>query len=221
MNHHIGEKTPKNIQGIYAKMFASGDVNAKLLRAILALFPTISACAKAFGVEYGSLLDLVNRKISVDVDGVWRPICETVAHNLGYSVAELMPPDDYPRTITVGRRQAKRVIDVRRPDVPTDVDRRLLNETLRQMLHLLSFRPREILALRYGFGDIRPYTLQEAGEVFNISIERVRQIEIGGLAKLKRFCDGSHHLGEILFEYHVQSEEATYGPAPDENPPPS
>jgi len=51
----------------------------------------------------------------------------------------------------------------------------------------LEFREREILRLRFGFVDGRQYTLQGIAEILDLSRERVRQIEIKALNKLRRW----------------------------------
>jgi len=45
-----------------------------------------------------------------------------------------------------------------------------------------------ILKLRFGLTDGRNYTLQEVGEVFNVTRERIRQIEAKALRKLRKPC---------------------------------
>lgn len=54
-----------------------------------------------------------------------------------------------------------------------------------QVLQTLSEREAEVLKLRYGIGNARAKTLEEVGEVFGVSKERVRQIEANALKKLR------------------------------------
>jgi len=61
----------------------------------------------------------------------------------------------------------------------------LTNEALRDALENLSFRERRVLELRYGLGDQRPRTLEELGRTFNVTRERIRQIENHSLKKLQ------------------------------------
>ena len=61
----------------------------------------------------------------------------------------------------------------------------LTNEALREALENLSYRERRVLELRYGLGDQHPRTLDEVGHTFNVTRERVRQIEHHALKKLQ------------------------------------
>ncbi len=61
----------------------------------------------------------------------------------------------------------------------------LLAEKLEQALKVLSKREEKVLRLRFGLGDGCPRTLEEVGQIFNITRERVRQIEAKALKKLR------------------------------------
>jgi RNA polymerase primary sigma factor len=61
----------------------------------------------------------------------------------------------------------------------------LANEALRDALETLGYRERRVLELRYGLGDQRPRTLDEVGRTFNVTRERIRQIESHALKKLQ------------------------------------
>ena len=61
----------------------------------------------------------------------------------------------------------------------------LERETLRAALENLSYRERRVLELRYGLAGEDPHTLDEVGRAFNVTRERVRQIEGLSLAKLQ------------------------------------
>ena len=62
----------------------------------------------------------------------------------------------------------------------------LTNEALREALENLSYRERRVLELRYGLGDEHPRTLDEVGRTFNVTRERIRQIENHSLKKLQK-----------------------------------
>ncbi|MFN2421526.1 MAG: RNA polymerase sigma factor RpoD [Gemmatimonadota bacterium] len=61
----------------------------------------------------------------------------------------------------------------------------MLRENINAVLHTLSAREERIIRLRFGIGDGCPRTLEEVGSIFNITRERVRQIESKALKKLR------------------------------------
>jgi RNA polymerase primary sigma factor len=62
-------------------------------------------------------------------------------------------------------------------------------ETLRRILSMLSARERRVLELRYGLSGQHPRTLDEVGRTFNVTRERVRQIENQSLKKLQALAE--------------------------------
>ncbi len=69
------------------------------------------------------------------------------------------------------------------PDEAADVT--LRQELLRNILGTLSHRERRVLELRYGLSGEQPCTLDEVGRAFNVTRERIRQIENQSLKKLR------------------------------------
>jgi RNA polymerase primary sigma factor len=65
----------------------------------------------------------------------------------------------------------------------------LTNEALQAVLKNLSYRERRVLELRYGLGGERPRTLDEVGRTFNVTRERIRQIENHSLKKLQHLAE--------------------------------
>ncbi len=70
-------------------------------------------------------------------------------------------------------------------------DATLRQELLRRILESLSHRERRVLELRYGLGGEQPRTLDEVGRTFNVTRERIRQIENQSLKKLRALADTS------------------------------
>jgi RNA polymerase primary sigma factor len=69
---------------------------------------------------------------------------------------------------------------------PTDMlDHVLLVEQIEGLLHLLTQRERDIIELRFGLADGNTYTLSDIGEMYNLSRERVRQIQAKAMRKLR------------------------------------
>jgi RNA polymerase primary sigma factor len=64
------------------------------------------------------------------------------------------------------------------------IDQNLL-EQIRLALGTLSFREAEVLRYRYGLDKPREYTLEEVGQMFGVTRERIRQVEIKAIMKLR------------------------------------
>ena len=61
----------------------------------------------------------------------------------------------------------------------------MLKEKVIEVLETLSYRERQIIKLRYGLEDGNTYTLEEVGRMFKVTRERVRQIELKAVKKLR------------------------------------
>lgn len=71
-------------------------------------------------------------------------------------------------------------------DNPYEItNRNMLREQLTKILKTLSDREEKVLRLRYGLDDGCPRTLEEVGKIFNVTRERIRQIEVKALRKLR------------------------------------
>jgi len=68
---------------------------------------------------------------------------------------------------------------------PDAASRQLLKEQIDSVLSSLSMRERRVLQLRFGLEDGRSRTLEEVGKEFNVTRERIRQIEAKALRKLR------------------------------------
>jgi len=76
------------------------------------------------------------------------------------------------------------------PDEAADVT--LRKETLVKILGTLSSRERQVLELRYGLDGQHPRTLDEVGRTFNVTRERIRQIETRSLKRLQMVAGAEH-----------------------------
>jgi RNA polymerase primary sigma factor len=65
----------------------------------------------------------------------------------------------------------------------------LLKEHVDEVLDLLTPREQKILRMRFGIQDGKSHTLEETGQEFGVTRERIRQIEAKALAKLKKHRD--------------------------------
>jgi RNA polymerase primary sigma factor len=73
----------------------------------------------------------------------------------------------------------------------------MLRESIKNALAVLSDRERQVLELRFGLMDGKDHTLEEVGQYFNVTRERIRQIESKALRKL-RHPTRSRHLRDYL-----------------------
>lgn len=84
--------------------------------------------------------------------------------------------------------------------MPEPVDaaaKELLKEQVQNALSVLTERERQVLEMRFGLLDGKDYTLEEVGRYFNVTRERIRQIEAKALRKL-RHPTRSRHLRDYL-----------------------
>ena len=81
---------------------------------------------------------------------------------------------------------------------PTEsASEQLLKEQVKQILGSLTEREQKILKLRFGLEDGKSHTLEEVGQEFSVTRERIRQIEAKALAKLRKHKD-TRRLHEYL-----------------------
>ena len=66
-----------------------------------------------------------------------------------------------------------------------EAGRQLLRQELMSVLKSLTPREERVLTLRFGLDDGQPRTLEELGREFNVTRERIRQIEAKALRKLR------------------------------------
>ncbi len=75
--------------------------------------------------------------------------------------------------------------DDKTPTATDTVTSTMLKEQIARVLDTLTPREEKVLRLRYGIDDGRPRTLEEVGKEFNVTRERIRQIEAKALRKLR------------------------------------
>ena len=89
----------------------------------------------------------------------------------------------------IGEEEDSHLVDFIEDDktvAPSDVAAyAVLKEQMLSVLHKLTPREEMVLRLRYGIDDGRPRTLEEVGKEFNVTRERIRQIEAKALRKLR------------------------------------
>ena len=111
-------------------------------------------------------------------------IMELQATGLGDALSLDEPLPDYP--------QRKLLDIIRDPDAPA-IDDALIRENtaekVRELMKHLSENERDVLIKRFGLLGDDPLTLEEIGQEYGLSRERIRQIQVQGLQKMRRMCD--------------------------------
>ena len=70
--------------------------------------------------------------------------------------------------------------------MPSDsASQQMLKEQMEVLLETLESRERQVIEMRFGLVDGQPRTLEEVGQAFGVTRERVRQIETKALRKLR------------------------------------
>ena len=133
---------------------------SRLLLQQLGREPTPEEIAKEMGISEERVIEI--QKIAQDPVSLETPIGEEEDSHLG----------DF--------------IEDEQATAPTDVVAfSMLKEQLIGVLDTLTPREEKVLRLRYGIDDGRPRTLEEVGKEFNVTRERIRQIEAKALRKLR------------------------------------
>jgi RNA polymerase primary sigma factor len=87
----------------------------------------------------------------------------------------------------------RKYLDLVRDDSNPALDEALIRENtherVRELLTMLNPIEKDIIRRRFGLGDDSDQTLDEIGKLYNLSRERVRQIQAQGLMKMRRMCE--------------------------------
>lgn len=122
------------------------------------------------------------------------PSAEEIAKELGMSVDKVreimkIALDPVPLETPVGEEEDSQLYDFiedeNSPSPSDKVSQTMLRDQLLSVLHTLTPREEEVLMLRFGLKDGKQYTLEEVGAAFDITRERIRQIEAKALRKLR------------------------------------
>ncbi|MCQ2385784.1 MAG: RNA polymerase sigma factor RpoD [Clostridia bacterium] len=123
------------------------------------------------------------------------PTTEEIGERLGMSaekVLEIMKVAQDPVSLEtpVGEEEDSHLGDfVEDTETPTPVEnasRSMLQDQLAEVLRSLTPREAQVIKMRYGLTDGIPHTLEDVGEYFDITRERIRQIEAKALRKLRQ-----------------------------------
>lgn len=126
------------------------------------------------------------------------PLPEEIAAEMGMDVEKVnyimkIKQDTIPLESPVGEEEDSVLADfIEDSESQTPVEAatyELLKEHISEVLDLLTPREQRILRMRFGLDDGRAHTLEETGQEFGVTRERIRQIEAKALAKLKKHRD--------------------------------
>ncbi len=144
------------------------------------------------------MVETINRQVRVSrmlLQKLGRePLPAEIAEEMGISEARVMEiqkiaQDPVSLETPIGEEEDSHIGDFLEDEsatAPSDsVAFTMLKEQLIRVLDTLTPREEKVLRLRYGIDDGRPRTLEEVGKEFNVTRERIRQIEAKALRKLR------------------------------------
>ena len=124
----------------------------------------------------------VNRQLQQKLGREPRP--EEIAKELGISVSKVSLESP------IGEEEDSHLGDFleddKTPPPSQIVAESMMKQTLSDVLHMLTPREEQVIRMRYGLDDGQQRTLEEVGKAFNVTRERIRQIEVKALRKIKR-----------------------------------
>ena len=143
-------------------------------------------------VETINRLKKITRKLSQDLGR--KATDEEIAKEMEITVEKLreivkVAQEPISLETPIGKEEDSRLGDFledREAEAPVNaVTHELLREDINEVLSSLSARERDVLKLRFGLEDGRSRTLEEVGQQFGVTRERIRQIEAKALRKLR------------------------------------
>jgi RNA polymerase primary sigma factor len=143
-------------------------------------------------VETINRLKKVSRKLAQDLGR--KPLEEEIAREMEVTIDKLreivkVAQEPVSLETPIGKEEDSRLgdfIEDRDTEAPVAaVTHELLREDITDVLNTLSHRERDVLKLRFGLEDGRQRTLEEVGQQFGVTRERIRQIEAKALRKLR------------------------------------
>jgi RNA polymerase primary sigma factor len=156
---------------IVEKLNRIGRAERKLMTG-LGREPTAEEIAEVTGIEPEEV-ESIRRSAQAPIS-LETPVGEEEQSEFGQLIADEQAESPYQRAVEI-----------------------LAYEALREALENLSYRERRVLELRYGLGDQHPRTLEEVARAFNVTRERIRQIEQHALKKLQALEQTQHLRDDI------------------------
>ncbi len=156
-------------------------------------------------IETIGKLKRVSRELTLELGRT--PTKEELAQRMGVSLAKLrLVLKATQSTISLEtplntKDEASKIGDFLVDESMESPDSRVSNESLvselEKILSTLRPRERDVLKLRFGLNDGNKRTLEEIGQLFGVSRERVRQIETRALNKLRKMCRNNRSIRSL------------------------
>jgi RNA polymerase primary sigma factor len=179
-----------HLKGYKFSTYATWWVRQAITRAIADQARTIRIPVHM--VETINRLKKISRRLSQELGR--KPAEEEIAKEMQVTVEKLreiikVAQEPISLETPIGKEEDSRLgdfIEDRDADTPvTSVTQELLREDINEVLSTLTPREQQVLRLRFGLDDGRPRTLEEVGQEFGVTRERIRQIEAKALRKLR------------------------------------
>jgi RNA polymerase primary sigma factor len=176
-------------RGLKVSTYASWWIRQAITRAIAEQGKTIRIPVHMIEI----LNKVVRSSQALMVELGRKPLPEEIAKDTGLQVEKVKNTLKVAkRTVSLenhigeGDTELGALIEDKKCTSPLDaVINRDLRDKIHKMLNTLSPKEERILRMRFGLGDETPHTLEEVGQIFGVSRERIRQIEAQALRKLK------------------------------------
>ncbi|MEZ4273231.1 MAG: sigma-70 family RNA polymerase sigma factor [Myxococcota bacterium] len=127
------------------------------------------------------------------------PTVDEIAQETQFGVAKVeqilngIHPDPVSLDETMSSDDQRKFVDMLKDEDAPIIDEALIRENtydcVRELLSYLNPIEKDILRRRFGLGDDSDQTLDEIGKSYNLSRERVRQIQAQGLQKMRKLCE--------------------------------
>ncbi len=179
--------------GFRFSTYATWWINQSITRAILCKQGLIRYPAYIFEKSFGI------KKISLELERKLgrEPTFEEIAKETKLSVATVKKIMELQNEITFisldspmyedgNMTLSQTMEDINSPLPDIESDKETIKEKIKDALSSLNPRDRDVLEMRYGIGDEQIHTLEDIGEKYSVTRERIRQIEIGALSKLAK-----------------------------------
>lgn len=159
------------------------------------------------------MVETVNKMVRLNREFVQKngrePTPEEIAHMMGISIAKAteiltMVQEPVSMDTPVGDEEDTRLGDFVKDEKAVDpaeaTEAVMMHEKLMDVLETLTPRERDVMILRYGLNDGQARTLEEVGEEFGVTRERIRQIEAKALRKLSHSSRARQLSDDIDFD---------------------